>query len=282
MPKKTKGGGGWSDADANTWLSGKDTDDLSEGSSNKYSPLSDEAHGKQIASNLGVNTAPDATTPLKIEVDRDSSEIFKIVDENGDRSLEWWDEKKAYDYGRLLFRSALCLRGYNNTLYVRNAADSSSGAINTGNATVSTLYTNAANLCRYDSEILQKFRGVAYGGGPAERMATTTTSDATPDIMASVAIDEDEAMLIKVEVVAFDDSGLKAAEWTGRCIARRATGGNVVIADQSVSAQKTDLAAADFDFVADTGDQEIDLRFTGVAATNLKAKIIYSYMKMEN
>lgn len=120
----------------------------------------------------------------------------------------------------------------------------------------------------------------SFGGGPINMSAVTTTADATPDEITNIAVPEDQSFFVVAKIHGFnDDDGSQACYYELRGLFRRATGGNVTQVGSTVKTAIEDDAGLDADFSVDTGDQEIDIVVTGLAATNFQWKAFYQYSR---
>lgn len=110
-----------------------------------------------------------------------------------------------------------------------------------------------------------------YNGGPGTKHGgTVSTTDATVTDLAAVALAEGEAAIVRATVIGRKSDGSAFGAWVVVANFHRNAAGNVALeAATSVQYEDNQAAWGGVEWLADTGNQTMDLRVTGLAGTTI-------------
>lgn len=107
--------------------------------------------------------------------------------------------------------------------------------------------------------------GLEYGTQVFQKRLTTTDATVTP--IWEVPIAELEAIAVTVRLLGKKSDATAAFGSQGLCEARRAAAGNVTVVGTAVTTAREDSAGTPaITFAADTTNQTLEIRCTGIAA----------------
>jgi hypothetical protein len=120
------------------------------------------------------------------------------------------------------------------------------------------------------------------GGIHSREMASATTTDATVTDLFTLALVEGDIVSIEIDVVGnVDSTGANRAQYKLTGLFYRNTAGNVTQQGSTTSISTIESDSDwDCDLVADTGNQTIDVRVTGKAATTINWLATIKYTKL--
>lgn len=144
-------------------------------------------------------------------------------------------------------------------------------------ATGDTTITDSSAIYDYRYQVNPDLRGLMAN---LPRSASVTTTNATATDIATVAVAELQAVTITAEVLGTKSDFTLACGGTITGAFRRASGGNVTVAGTPLAVVSADAGfpAVPFDLVADTGNQTVDIRVTGIASTTINWKVTYKVL----
>lgn len=107
----------------------------------------------------------------------------------------------------------------------------------------------------------------SYDGWDVRIPADITTTDATQTTIESVAVAEDQAVVIRAEVVGAIDTYASAIGISVWGVFRRASAGNVtLVGSLQGTAQEDDADTPAITLTANTTNQTVDVNVTGIAS----------------
>lgn len=113
------------------------------------------------------------------------------------------------------------------------------------------------------------------------KAATVTTTDATITDITTVSVAEGEVFLVEAQVIGRKSDGSQLALYHREGLFYRNTGGDVTQQGSITSLAEVESDASwDCTLNADTTNQTIDVRVTGVADTTINWKCVIKYMKV--
>jgi hypothetical protein len=122
----------------------------------------------------------------------------------------------------------------------------------------------------------------SYNGGTVKENKVLSTADATATVILSVPLSELEAVKIQGHIIGIksDLSAMVDGIFDGGW--RRASGGNVTANGTPVATAREDHAGSPtFAWVANTTDQTVELKVTGVAAETWRWEVNFRYTKIK-
>lgn len=148
----------------------------------------------------------------------------------------------------------------------------------------SVLYFGTNNVVRIkilNNGIIERYNS-AGSKKVSQSVHGVDTANATPVDLASIAVAEEETWHVEAGVVGRKSDGSQHASYHLQGLFYRNAGGNVTQSGSTVVSEIESDATWDADFIADTANQTIDLRVTGVAATSIAWKADLKYFKHTN
>jgi len=111
--------------------------------------------------------------------------------------------------------------------------------------------------------------------------ASADTTDATQTTLATIAVAEDEIVMVWAWCQTIQDDGSQGYSAIKAGSYRRDAGGDVTLIGSvaDIFEAEDSGGAPDFTFTADTTAQTVDLDWTGEAATNYAVKLTYAFMR---
>lgn len=112
------------------------------------------------------------------------------------------------------------------------------------------------------------------------RSASIATTDATVTTLVSIAVAEDEVVVLTGKIAAYKSDFSAGAGGTFTATVRRAAGGNVTLIATTSTVQEDSSGSPTWMVDVDTGTQTVRLRWTGVAAENWTPTVEYEVMRV--
>ena len=126
----------------------------------------------------------------------------------------------------------------------------------------------------------QVARSASNGGGYVTQVRTVQTTGATVTDLATIAVAQGDVFAVEVDVIGRKSDGTDRAMYKLTGLFYRNSGGNVTQQGSTVSLTTIESNASwDCTLNADTSNQTIDVRVTGVAATTINWKAVVRYVR---
>ena len=135
------------------------------------------------------------------------------------------------------------------------------------NDDIGSIHSESLSIDAYDGAIF--YRSQAF----------TTTANATPAVIKSILLNEEEAITVTGSIIGSDTTHTDTTGGTFTIVARRTTAGNITQVSITTADVKADTTAT-FTADVDIGTQSVRILVTGLLATTYNWACTFEYQKI--